>query len=124
MSTFRVFPPSYTAGCVLQHGFFTRCVPTVIHGYDSDEIRMLVKDGRGDALWPVILGSSRESYTYQVALSALLSSDHDQRLLYALGDRSAIEGVLNVLDLVSVTHVRIPSAHADYRNLSTRRSPR
>jgi len=60
----------------------------------------------GDALWAVILDSPRESRRYLDALSALLSSDHEQKLLYALSDCLAIERMLNTLELVSVTHAR------------------
>ena len=70
----------------------------------------------------MILGSLRESDSYRKALSTLLSSDREQKLLYTLGDHSAIERMLNVLDLVSVIHALIPSARADSRRLSIRRS--
>lgn len=61
----------------------------------------------------MILGSSRESDGYREVLSTLLSSDREQKLLYTLNDSSAIKGMLNVLDLVSVTHVCVASTHAD-----------
>lgn len=48
----------------------------------------------------MILDSSRESHRYHDALTALLSSDHEQKLLYTLSDRPAIEGMLNILELV------------------------
>ena len=66
----------------------------------------------------MILGSSRESDSYRKALSAILSSDREQKLLYTLSDNSAIEGMLNALDLVIVTHARLSSARADSLNLS------
>ena len=53
----------------------------------------------------MILDSPRESHRYHDALAALLSSDHEQKLLYTLNDRFAIEGMLNILESVSVTHV-------------------
>ena len=57
---------------------------------------------RGDPLWAVVLDSPRESQRYHDALAALLSSDYEQKLLYALGDRSAVERMLNTLELVGV----------------------
>jgi len=53
----------------------------------------------------VILDSPRESRRYLDALAALLSSDHEQKLLYALNNCLAIEQMLNILELVSVAHV-------------------
>ena len=58
----------------------------------------------------MVLDSPRESHRYQDALAALLSSDHEQKLLYTLSDRSVIERMLNILELVSVTHTHFPSA--------------
>ena len=71
---------------------------------DTEKLPLPVEHGHGNPLWSSILSSSRESDGYREALSALLSSDHDQKLLYKLSDHSAIEGMLNVLDLVSVAH--------------------
>lgn len=71
----------------------------------------------------MILGSSRESDSYREVLSALLSSDREQKLLYTLNDNSAIERMLNVLDLVCVIHLRFLPAHTDSRNLSIQRNP-
>jgi len=89
--------------------------------YDTDGLQLLVEHRL--ASWSVILGSSRESESYQDAFSTLLSSDYQQKLLYSLSDRSAIEGMLNALDLVNLTHARI-TARADPRNVSTQRSRR
>ena len=63
------------------------------------------------ALWAVILDSPRTSHRYLDALVALLSSDHEQKLLYTLNDCSGIEGMLNVLELVSMTHACFRSAY-------------
>ena len=57
----------------------------------------------------MILGSPVGSHRYCSALATLLSSDHEQKLLYTLSDHSAIEGMLNVLELVSVDYGLPPS---------------
>ena len=85
---------------------FPSGVPVLIHqhGYDTDKLQLPVE--HGDALWAVILDSPRESRHYQSALAALLSTDHEQKLLYTLSDRSAIEEMLTILEIVSTTHAR------------------
>ena len=78
-----------------------------IHRYycDTDELQLPVE--HGNALWVVILDSPRESCRYRDAFSALLSSDHEQKLLYTLRDPSAIERMLSILELVSSTNDRL-----------------
>ena len=58
----------------------------------------------------MILDSPRESHRYLEALTALLCSDHEQKLLYTLTDCLAIGRMLNILDLVSVACRCFPSA--------------
>lgn len=75
----------------------------------TDKLQLPVE--RGAARWAVILDSPRESQRYHDALVDLLSSDYEQKLLYALGD-SVIERMLNVLELVGVTEIRLPHIRA------------
>ena len=84
---------------------FPSSIPLVTHQccYNADKLQ--TPDEHGDALWTMILGSPRGSHRYCDALATLLSSDHEQKLLYTLSDRSAIEGMLNVLELVSDSNV-------------------
>ena len=70
----------------------------------------------------MILDSPRESHNYYDALVGLLSSDHEQKQLYTLSDHSAIEGMLNILELVSVTHTRFSSARVLIPETLIRRS--
>ena len=79
-------------------------IPAVTCRYHYNTNRLQPPVEHGDALWAVILDSPRESHCYLEALAALLSSDHEQKLLYALGDCIAIERMLNILQLVSVAH--------------------
>lgn len=71
----------------------------------TDKLRLPVE--RVTPRWAVVLDSPRESQRYHDALVDLLSSDYEQKLLYALGD-SVIERMLNVLELVGVIEVRLP----------------
>ena len=86
---------------------FPSGIPAPTHWcrFSTDGLQLLAE--HGDALWIVILNSPRGSQSYRDALAALLSSDHEQKLLYTLRDRFAIEGMLNVLELVSLIHARI-----------------
>ena len=84
--------------------------PTHQYHYNTNQRRLPAESG--DALWALILDSPRESRRYLDALVALLSSDHEQKLLYALSDCFAIEQMLSILELVSVTHTRVPSTCA------------
>ena len=84
---------------------FPSSIPLVTHQccYNTDKHQP--PDEHGDALWAMILDSPRGSHRYCDALATLLSSDHEQKLLYTLSDRSAIGGMLNVLELVRDSNV-------------------
>ena len=63
----------------------------------------------------MVLDSPRETQCYHDALVGLLSSDYEQKLLYALGD-SVIERMLNVLELVGVIEIHLPPTPAPIPN--------
>lgn len=73
--------------------------------YNIDGPQRLVE--RRATLCSVVLDSPRESQRYCDALVDLLSSEHEQKTLYALGD-SAIERMLNILDLVGIAQAFHP----------------
>ena len=59
----------------------------------------------GDLTLKIILNSSRESAEYNTAIRSLLSSESIQKSLQRLSDDSAIERMLDVLDMVSMTRM-------------------
>ena len=85
-------------------GSLSAGIPAATHQYCYGTNRLQPPVEHGDALWFVILDSPGESRRYLDALAALLSSDHEQKLLYGLSDCLAMEQMLNILDLVSAIH--------------------
>lgn len=86
---------------------FPSGMPVIVHQHCHNTDTFELPAEHGDALWAVILNSPRGSRSYCGALAALLSSDHEQKLLNTLSDPSAIEGMLNILELVSVICVSL-----------------
>ena len=80
------------------------CMSTATHRfrYDIDELQQPAE--RRATLCSVVLDSQRESRRYQDALVDVLSSEREQKALYALRD-STIKRMLNILHLVSIVQI-------------------
>jgi len=70
--------------------------------YDTDELQWPAE--RRATLCFVIMDSPRESQRYHDALVRPLSTKHEQKALYALGDFT-IERMLNILHLVGMAQI-------------------